>query len=85
MNLLDFSTGSGAALFATSKRGIDSVGIELLPVGCAIINARKTAAAANSAEMVATIDRWIKQNPWKRTKQSVRQSAQGWSATGHGQ
>ena len=41
--LLDPFAGSGATLFGAAKRGLDVVGVELLPVGCQVIEARKHA------------------------------------------
>ncbi len=41
--LLDPFSGTGAALFASQELGWESTGIELLPVGCAITEARQAA------------------------------------------
>ena len=37
--------GSGATLFGAAGRGLDALGIELLPVGCEVIAARQLAAS----------------------------------------
>ena len=62
--LLDPFAGSGAALFVASSRGLDSVGIELLPVGCEIIEARKRMLSVDAPNVCAAIRRWINEKPW---------------------
>ena len=55
--IIDPFAGSGAALFVASRRGLDSVGIELLPIGCEIIRARRE-AIANRAEVISALKKW---------------------------
>jgi hypothetical protein len=62
--LLDPFAGSGAALFVAAERGLDALGIELLPVGCEVIRARKAAQEA-PGEVVTAITHWLKSRPWQ--------------------
>ncbi len=62
--ILDPFAGSGATLFAASRRGLNTVGIELLPIGCEVINARKY-ALANTKTIVGHIKKWLAEKPWK--------------------
>src|SRR3989338_8817815 len=41
--VIDPFAGSGSTLFTASARGLDALGMEILPVGCAIIRARRYA------------------------------------------
>lgn len=66
--LIDPFAGSGAALFGASKRGMDAVGIELLPVGCLVIESRKLAASADAPAAASVLARWIDERPWLRTE-----------------
>ncbi len=66
--LIDPFAGSGAALFVASKRGINAVGIEVLPVGCAIIEARKRAATCNTVAVASRLNDWITRQPWKKAR-----------------
>jgi DNA modification methylase len=69
--LLDPFAGSGAALFGAAKRGLDAVGIELLPIGCQVIEARKRTASADAPLIAAALDRWLEEKPWRKEKGSV--------------
>ncbi len=66
--IIDPFAGSGTALFAASVRGMDAVGIEVLPIGCEIIRARK-AALQNRRRITAAIQEWIKKKPWRNSKE----------------
>lgn len=63
--ILDPFAGSGTALFAASERGLDSLGIELLPVGIAIIHARKLAQGPDAEAIRAALRRWRADQPWQ--------------------
>ncbi|MHB1424333.1 MAG: site-specific DNA-methyltransferase, partial [Gemmataceae bacterium] len=69
--LLDPFAGSGATLFGAAARGLDSVGIELLPVGCQVIEARKRAASADAPVIAARLGRWLDKQPWRTEKEAV--------------
>jgi DNA modification methylase len=64
--LLDPFAGSGAALFAAGSAGLDALGIELLPVGCEAIRARKAAREADPAALVRAVEHWLQRRPWER-------------------
>lgn len=63
-NVMDPFAGSGATLFSASDRGLHAVGIELLPIGCEIIRARK-AALQQPGNVIRTLRKWIRQQPWQ--------------------
>ncbi|MBI3320990.1 MAG: site-specific DNA-methyltransferase [Candidatus Omnitrophica bacterium] len=67
--IIDPFAGSGAALFVASRRGLDSVGVELLPVGCEFIRARRE-AIAHRAEVIAALRKWRASNYWIDSKQA---------------
>ena len=62
--ILDPFAGSGATLFASSERNIESTGIELLPIGCEIINARITLQNKFNKRDYAELKHIIKTKPW---------------------
>ncbi len=68
--LLDPFAGSGATLFEAAKRGLNSVGIELLPVGCQVIEAHKH-ACNNASAIAAVLGRWLEEKPWQSEKESI--------------
>lgn len=65
-NILDPFAGSGTTLFASSERDIKSTGIELLPIGCEIINARITLQNDFNKEDYAELRTIIKTKPWNK-------------------
>jgi DNA modification methylase len=62
--ILDPFAGSGTSLFAANSSGIDAEGIELLPIGQEIINARKIIDLNLSREDLKRIEYWKKYKPW---------------------
>jgi DNA modification methylase len=66
--LIDPFAGSGAALFVARSVGIDALGIEVLPVGCEIIRARRLCLSDARASIANAIDVWQKQKPWATGK-----------------
>jgi DNA modification methylase len=64
--ILDPFAGSGTALFATSKSGIDADGIELLPIGQHIIETKNLLDAEFTAEDFARLKKWPELQPWKQ-------------------
>jgi DNA modification methylase len=63
--LLDPFAGAGTALFASASLGLDSVGIELLPIGCEVMKVRKQLFHKNSPTLVKTLKAWIDSKPWE--------------------
>ena len=63
--ILDPFAGSGTALFAASNIGLDSDGIEILPVGQQIIAARLCLECNFAEEDFRTIKRWTTNLPWR--------------------
>ena len=69
--LLDPFAGSGTALFAGSAHGLDTVGVELLPIGVAIIDARKQLERNATASDLKKLVESAKTHPWKAVKARV--------------
>lgn len=64
--ILDPFAGSGTTLFVASNAGIETEGIELLPIGQQIIVARKLLEDFTPGE-VADLRRWSATCPWTQT------------------
>lgn len=69
--LLDPFAGSGTALFAASALGIDSDGIELLPIGQQIINTKKLLETKYTANDFETLRQWSEFKIWERSEKRV--------------
>lgn len=68
--LLDPFAGVGTTLLTASARGIDSVGVELLPVGCAAIEVYRLMHSAESQRALPVLARWCAEQPWRATTHS---------------
>jgi DNA modification methylase len=66
--VLDPFAGSGTTLFAASAYGLDADGIELLPIGQQIISARKCLEREFTKKDFTSLNRWITDHPWHKTK-----------------
>ncbi len=66
--ILDPFAGSGTALFAAIAQGINADGIELLPIGQQIINAKKILALEFTKNDFNTLKRWSLEQPWKKSE-----------------
>lgn len=69
--ILDPFAGSGTALFAASALGVESDGIELLPIGQQIIATKKLLEAEFTSDDFDTLQRWAKLRVWQRSEQRV--------------
>jgi hypothetical protein len=67
--VIDPFAGSGATLFVASRRGLDSTGIELLPIGCGIIKARQS-AISNRSRVIEALRTWRTSERWLESKQA---------------
>jgi len=65
---LDPFAGTGTTMFAAQSMGLDSEGIELLPIGQAVIQARRLAETGLSRKEIETIESWGKKHVWQRHK-----------------
>ena len=63
--ILDPFAGAGTALFVCSSLGYYAEGIELLPIGQKIIKANVLVRGVNKQSIVAGLERWLLQKPWK--------------------
>src|SRR3989338_5552806 len=67
--ILDPFAGSGVSLFASAERGLDTVGVELLPIGAEIIEVRKIIfESANHNGLLEFLQNWIEEKPWEKEK-----------------
>lgn len=66
--LLDPFAGSGTTLFAASELGFSVDGIELLPVGQEIINARHCAERELDEKDMESLRRWQRDKPWTQAE-----------------
>ncbi len=67
--VIDPFAGSGASLFVSAERGLDAVGVELLPIGAEIIAVRKIIfESANHNGLVAFLQEWIEKKPWEKER-----------------
>ena len=62
--LLDPFAGAGTTVFVASKRGLDAVGIELLPIGYEVMKVRKAISNGGAAKVQAAARRWLRETPW---------------------
>ncbi len=58
-------------MFAASKLGLDSDGIELLPIGQQIITTKQLVEKEFTASDFDELQRWAKLNPWKGVEEKV--------------
>jgi len=63
-NIFDPFAGSGTTLFAASEKGIESQGIELLPIGCEIINSRKILQCNFKDSDFQRLKYYVREKPW---------------------
>jgi DNA modification methylase len=66
--ILDPFAGSGTTLFVASAAGVGGEGIELLPIGQEIIEARKLLEEFTPDE-VAVLRKWSTECPWTKTEE----------------
>ncbi|HLO84050.1 MAG TPA: site-specific DNA-methyltransferase [Nostocaceae cyanobacterium] len=74
-NLLDPFAGSGTSLFAASELGLDTDGIELLPIGQEIIKSRLVLEKEFTKGDFDRLIHWSKKYPWENSilKQSLNE------------
>jgi DNA modification methylase len=65
-HILDPFAGSGTALFAANNLGLDTTGIELLPIGVEIMGARQSLKGFTFDDF-AVLDRWRLTQPWNQS------------------
>jgi hypothetical protein len=66
--LLDPFAGSGTSLFVGSSAGLQTEGIELLPIGQQVIMAKKMLERF-SADDFSALERWRRTRPWEQSDQ----------------
>lgn len=64
--ILDPFAGSGTALFAASSRGLDADGIELLPIGHAVIETKQLVDSSLTPGDWAVLARWRDRQDWEQ-------------------
>jgi len=68
--VLDPFAGSGVVLNCASDLGIDSIGIELLPIGQQIIQTHNLLMKISDADL-DTLEQWERQKPWINSKGEI--------------
>ena len=68
--LLDPFAGAGTALFAAGALGLKTEGIELLPIGQAIIETKKQIDWELRPKDIETLAHWVKKRPWKKCRRT---------------
>jgi len=67
--ILDPFAGSGTSLFAAAERGLDTVGVELLPICAEIMEVRKILFKDGGRDRLADfLQGWIDKKPWMKEK-----------------
>jgi DNA modification methylase len=66
-HIFDPFAGSGTALFAASTLGLNASGIELLPIGVEIIQARQLLEREFTPDDFAVLEYWRIAHPWKNS------------------
>ena len=67
--VLDPFAGSGTSLFASAERGLDTVGVELLPIGSEIVEVRKIIFESNNHDKLTEfLQEWIDGRSWEKEK-----------------
>jgi DNA modification methylase len=66
--ILDPFAGSGTALFSASDMGLDADGIELLPIGQQIINAKRLLETEFTPDDFDGLQRWASLKVWERSE-----------------
>src|SRR5215216_678672 len=69
--ILDPFTGVGTAQFVAASLGLESDGIELLPIGQQIIAAHQLVRSAWTDDDSTTLRRWYKLRPWQQSEERV--------------
>ncbi|MEO5333582.1 MAG: hypothetical protein H7839_16340 [Magnetococcus sp. YQC-5] len=69
--ILDPFAGSGTVLFVSSSLGLESDGIELLPVGQQIIKIRTMLEREFTTDDFKELKRWMIEQPWKKSSSKV--------------
>lgn len=63
--VIDPFAGSGTSLFVSAEKGIDSVGIELLPIGAEVMEVRKIIFnSKNHSKLIKFLEKWLDEKPW---------------------
>lgn len=70
--VLDPFAGSGTALFAASNLGLAADGIELLPLGHEIINARKVLENEFNIDDISNLKKWQKNRYWEQVENTIK-------------
>lgn len=69
--ILDPFAGSGAALFVAAEHNLEADGIEVLPLGQLLIEARKTITANFQKEDFIELESWVNDEVWKETSEKI--------------
>ena len=68
--LFDPFAGIGTALFAAGELGLQTEGIELLPIGRQVITAKQLTDWEVTRSDIGRLSSWLEDRPWKKTAES---------------
>jgi DNA modification methylase len=69
--ILDPFAGMGTTLFCASGLGLDSVGIELLPIGRQLIETRLFLERSLTERDISRVRKWKSDEPWERSNVTI--------------
>lgn len=69
--ILDPFAGSGAALFVAAEKGLEAEGIELLPIGQLLIEARKILQSEFQVKDFQALSNWANEKIWEKNSERV--------------
>jgi len=66
--VLDPFAGSGTSLFTATDHGLETYGIELLPIGQEIMWVRRAIAQTKKEKVLDLVNKWVLEKPWKKER-----------------
>ncbi len=70
--VLDPFAGSGTSLFVSAENGLDSVGLELLPICYEVMWVRRAIINGDQKKIVKDIREWLSKKPWAKERKVTK-------------